>query len=238
MTNQDDSIHVLIHASELLTGEGVRRKDGRRVREEDLGRIQDGAIVYSVKTVPYFDFLTAKKGMKVVSDKILWVGESSALPEKYKNYPIFDLGGKNAVIPGLIDCHTHLIFSGNRAHEFAARCGGASYQEIAEAGGGIQTTVNATRDATEDELFSLGRARIEEAHRFGIRTLEVKSGYGLSLESELKILRVVKKLQEATPEVTLVPTFLGAHSFPRELSREDYLELLMNEMLPAVVSDK
>lgn len=238
MVNHDDSVHVLLHASELLTGEGVRRKDGRRIQEEDLGRIQDGAIAYSVKTVPYFDFSTGKKGMKVVSDKILWVGESNSLPEEYRAFPIFDLDGKNAVIPGLIDCHTHLVFSGNRAHEFAARCGGASYEEIAKAGGGIQTTVNATREASEEELFSLGRARIEEAHRFGIRTIEVKSGYGLTLESELKILRTIRRLQEATPEVTLIPTFLGAHDFPRELSRENYINLLITEMLPAVASEK
>jgi imidazolonepropionase len=230
----DDRVHVLLHASEVLTGVGVAEKRGRRPVEEDLGRIEDGGVAYSVKTVPYVDPITGKKGMKVVADKILWVGKSDDLPAEYKNGPIFDLDRKNAVIPGLIDCHTHLVFAGNRAGEFAERCGGASYAEIAARGGGIQTTVNATREATEDELFKLGRARIEEAHRFGVRTIEVKSGYGLTLESELKILRVVKKLSEATPEMTIVPTFLGAHAFPKETTREAYLKDLTENQIPAV----
>jgi imidazolonepropionase len=234
----DDRVHVIRHASELLTGEGIRRKDGRRLVENDLGRIEDGAMAYSVKTVPYVDFATGKKGMKVVSEKILWIGKSDDLPPEYANAPIFDLDGKNAVMPGLVDCHTHLIFAGNRASEFAARCGGATYAEIAAAGGGIQTTVTATREATEEELYRLGRARVEEAHRYGVRTIEAKSGYGLSEESELKVLRVLKRLQEATPEMTIVPTFLGAHDFPKGVSRETYLDNLVNSQLPAVAKEK
>jgi imidazolonepropionase len=232
-----DRVHVLLHASELLTGEGVRRKDGRKPAEEDLGRIVDGAMAYSTKTVPYTDFVTGKKGMKVVADKILWVGKSEDLPTEYSRAPIFDLGGRNAVLPGLIDCHTHLVFSGNRAAEFAARCGGATYDEIAAKGGGIQTTVRATREASEEELFSLARGRIEEAHRFGIRTIEAKSGYGLDSETEIKLLRVVKRLQEATPEITIVPTFLGAHDFPKDQSRESYLKELMDVQLPRVIEE-
>ena len=234
----EDRVHVLLHASELLTGEGIRRKDGRKPAESDLGRIEDGAMAYSVKTVPYADFTTGKKGMKVVADQILWTGKSDDLPAEYADSPIFNLDRKNAVMPGLVDCHNHLIFAGNRAGEFAARCGGASYTEIAAAGGGIQTTVRATREASEEELFRLGRARIEEAHRFGIRTLEAKSGYGLSLEAELKVLRVVKRLQEATPEMTIVPTFLGAHDFPKDVPRAEYLENLVREQLPAVAREK
>ncbi len=232
-----DRFHVLRHASELLTGVGVRIKDGRRPLEADLGRIEDGAMAYSVKTVAYFDFATGKKGMKVVADQVVWIGKSDALPAEYAECPIFDLDGKNAVMPGLVDCHTHLVFAGDRAGEFAARCGGATYAEIAAGGGGIQTTVRATRDASEGELFRLARARIEEAHRYGIRTIEVKSGYGLSEEAELKVLRVVRRLQEATPEMTIVPTFLGAHDFPKEVSRADYLENLIAAQLPAVARE-
>ncbi len=232
-----DPVHVLRHASELLTGEGVRRKDGRRPLEEDLGRIEDGAMAYSVKTVPYEDFSTGKTGMKVVADKVLWTGKSDDLPTEYASAPIFDLDGKHAIMPGMIDCHTHLVFAGNRASEFAARCGGATYESIAAAGGGIQTTVHATREASEEELFRLGRARIEEAHRYGIRTIEAKSGYGLTLESELKILRVLRKLQAATPEITIVPTFLGAHDFPKDLSRDAYIAQILGEHLPAVTNE-
>jgi imidazolonepropionase len=141
-------------------------------------------------------------------------------------------------MPGLVDCHTHLVFAGDRAGEFAARCGGASYAEIAAQGGGVRTTVRATREASEDELFRLARTRIEDAHRFGIRTIEAKSGYGLDLETELKVLRVVKRLQAATPELTIVPTFLGAHDFPEDVSREAYLDDLVTKQLPAVAREK
>lgn len=233
----EDRVHVLTHISELLTGEGVRRKDGRHPGETDLGRIEDGAMAYSVKTAPYVDSNTGKKGMRVVADKVLWTGKTDELPSEYAECPNFDLDGRNAVIPGLIDCHTHLVFAGDRAGEFASRCGGASYADIAAAGGGITTTVNATRGASEDDLFSLGRARIEEAHRFGIRTIEAKSGYGLSEESELKVLRVIKRLQEATPEMTIVPTFLGAHDFPKEFTRAEYIENLINVQLPSVARE-
>ncbi|MBC7385730.1 MAG: imidazolonepropionase [Cryobacterium sp.] len=228
---------ILLHASELLTGAGIRAKDGRHPKEEDLGRIPNGALVYSTKTVSYTDFTTGKSGKKVVGDKILWVGESEALPSEYSGSPVFDLYGRNAIMPGLIDCHTHLVFAGNRASEFAARCGGASYADIAASGGGIQTTVNATRNATEEELFRLARARVEDAHRYGIRTIEAKSGYGLSLETELKILRVVKRLQEATPELEIIPTFLGAHDFPKGADREAYLIEILDEQLPAVARE-
>lgn len=230
----DDRVHVILHASELLTGEGIRRKDGRRPAEGDIGRIEDGAMAYSVKTVPYIDPATGKKGVREVADRVLWTGKSADLPPEYSGSPVFDLDGKKAVIPGLVDCHTHLVFAGDRAGEFAARCGGASYAEIAAAGGGIQTTVHATREASEDELFRIARARLEEAYRFGIRTLEAKSGYGLTEESELKILRVIARLREAAPEMTIVPTYLGAHDFPKEVSRAEYLENIIRVQLPEV----
>jgi imidazolonepropionase len=234
----EERVQVLLHASEILTGEGVRRKDGRSVAEEDLGRIEDGALVYSTKTVPYTDFANGKKGMKVVGDRILWIGKSDDVPAEYLNgSPIFDLDGKNAVLPGLVDCHTHLVFAGDRASEFAARCGGATYEEIAEKGGGIQTTVRATREASEEDLFRSARARVEEAHRFGIRTIEAKSGYGLSVEAEMKCLRVVRRLQEATPEMTIISTFLGAHDFPKERTREEYLDDLVDVMLPEIAAN-
>jgi imidazolonepropionase len=233
----DERIQVLLHASELLTGEGVRRKGGRRPVESDLGRIEDGALVYSTKTVPAGDLASGRKAMKVVGDRILWVGKSDDLPAEYRDSPTFDLDGKNAVMPGLVDCHTHLVFAGDRASEFAERCGGATYEEIAAKGGGIQTTVRATREASEDELFTLGRQRLEEAHRFGVRTIEAKSGYGLSKESELKVLRVIARLREATPEMTIVPTYLGAHDFPKDRSREEYLREILDEALPEVAAN-
>lgn len=208
---------VLIHASEILTGAGVRAKDGRQPLEEDLGRIEDGALVHD-------------------GTKILWVGKSSDLPEEYAKTPKRNLAKKHAVIPGLIDCHTHLVFAGDRASDFARRCGGTSYQEIAAEGGGILRTVAATRAATEDELFVSAMERLDEAYRHGVRTLEMKSGYGLDFETEMKVLRVGKRLQDQRKDMTLVSTFLGAHDFPKEKSREEYLREITDRMLPAVAS--
>ncbi len=219
--------HALIHASEVLTGAGVRSKDGRRVVEEDLGRIKDGAVVYSVKRV----------GKKALPDRIEWVGPTSKLPAKYARAKKRDLKGKQAIVPGLVDCHNHLIFAGDRASEFAERCGGATYEQIAAKGGGIVTTVRATREASEAELLRLAVARARESYRYGVRTLEIKSGYGLSMEAELKILRVAKKLEAVMPEMTFVRTFLGAHAFPTDRSREEYLADL-HAMIDRVAREK
>src|SRR4051794_13392317 len=111
---------VITHASEILTGVGVRLKDGRRIQEEDLGRIVDGALVYKTK----------RKGKVVIPDRIEWVGPTAALPKKWLRTKHKNLALKRAITPGLVDCHNHLIFAGDRANEFAARCGGATYEEI------------------------------------------------------------------------------------------------------------
>ncbi|MBI4238542.1 MAG: imidazolonepropionase [Deltaproteobacteria bacterium] len=173
-------------------------------------------------------------------DRIEWVGPEAELPRdaEHLRSTAIDAGGR-AVLPGLVDSHTHLIFAGSRATEFVQRARGVSYQAIAEAGGGILSTVAATRAATEEQLFELGRARVAEAMRHGTTTLEIKSGYGLDLATELKILRVVRQLQVDTP-IQLVPTFMGAHTVPAEwrTDRARYLALLCEEMLPAVAEAK
>ena len=219
---------VLTHASEMITGKNIRIKDGRNIEESDLCSVSDGALVYSVK----------KLGGKEIPHKIEWVGKTSDLPKKYLKSPKKNLQGKNAIIPGLIDCHTHLVFAGDRSQEFSARCAGATYQEIAVSGGGIAATVKATRNATEEELERLAVARVRESFSFGVRTLEIKSGYGLSFESEVKILKVIQKLKKKFPEMTLVPTFLGAHDFPKDKKRETYIEEIITEMLPAIAQKK
>ncbi len=215
-----------VHASEILTGRGVRKKDGRKIKEEDLGRIPDGAIVCSLKKI----------GKRTVPDRIEWVGPTSSLPKKWgvEEIETVDLQNRRALIPGLVDCHTHLIFAGDRSEEFAARCAGATYQEIARQGGGIQRTVAATRDATSKDLERLASQRLREADSFGVRTLEIKSGYGLSLESELKILQVIPRLRQKFPQMKIKSTFLGAHAFPSDLSRQAYLDELIYKMLPEV----
>src|SRR4051812_4652249 len=112
---------AIIHASEILTGAGIRMKDGRGINDEDLGRIRDGALVYSTK----------KAGTKEIPDRVEWVGPSASLPKKWARLRKTDLKLQKAVVPGFVDCHNHLIFAGDRSDEFAMRCGGASYQTIA-----------------------------------------------------------------------------------------------------------
>ena len=144
---------------------------------------------------------------------------------------VFDVGGR-IILPGFIDAHTHPVFGGNRANEFEMRSKGLGYQEIAASGGGIRSSVRATRAATEEELLEQAKRHAIWFLKNGTTTIEAKSGYGLTTEDELKMLRVIQRLGEETP-LTCVPTFLGAHSFPDELSREEYVELLLNEMLAA-----
>ncbi|WP_319467869.1 imidazolonepropionase [uncultured Pseudodesulfovibrio sp.] len=147
------------------------------------------------------------------------------------NAEILDASNR-AVVPGFVDCHTHLIFSGNRADEFAMRTAGATYEDIAAQGGGIARTVNATREASKSELKELARQRLHRAVRQGTTTMEVKTGYGLDPATEFKMLEVIAELNEEHP-VDLIPTFLGAHSVPKSMSKEDYITQV-REMLPEV----
>lgn len=140
-------------------------------------------------------------------------------------------------LPGFVDPHTHLVFGGWRAEEFEARLRGKSYKEIAEAGGGILATVKATREASEDDLYKWALERLKEMVFWGTTTVEIKSGYGLSPEAELKILRVIKKLGESKL-ATVVPTFLGAHSVPKEKDKSSYIKELIDETILMVAEKR
>jgi imidazolonepropionase len=151
---------------------------------------------------------------------------------------VVDAGGR-VVMPGFVDAHTHPVFAGTRAGEFEERAAGATYQEIAARGGGIQSTVRTTRAATLDELVAAGKRYADWFLRTGTTTVEAKSGYGLTTEDELKILRAIKRLDSENP-LRYVPTFLGAHDVPPEYKprREEYVSLLVDEMLPRVAAEK
>lgn len=146
----------------------------------------------------------------------------------------YDCGGK-WITPALIDCHTHLVYVGNRAHEFELRLQGASYEEIAQKGGGILSTVKATRDADENTLYAVALARLDILRREGIAGIEIKSGYGLDLDSERKMLRVATRLRDETG-LRVQRSFLGAHAFPPEYKNraDDYIAMLCDEMIPAL----
>ncbi|MPY25651.1 imidazolonepropionase [Shewanella sp. YLB-07] len=174
----------------------------------------------------------------VKEGKIAWVGPRSELPEfDVLSTPVYR-GKGGWITPGLIDAHTHLVFAGSRANEFELRLQGASYEEIARSGGGIISTVKACREASEAELFELGRKRLNALAKEGVTTVEIKSGYGLDTETELKLLRVARELGKHH-HVDVKTTFLGAHAIPPEYKDdvEGYVDLVINEMLPAVIEE-
>lgn len=210
---------AVINCSQLVTLAGpARPRVGVELRE--LSIINNGALLVR-------DGRIEKAGRKQEIEQLITA-----------DYETVDAGGR-VVMPGFVDAHTHAVFAGNRAGEFEERSQGATYQEIAARGGGIQSTVNATRAATTDELVHAGRRYADWFLRTGTTTVEAKSGYGLALEDELKILRAFKRLDRETP-LRYVATFLGAHSIPIEYKnrRDEYVKLLIDEMLPRVAEER
>ncbi|HEY8506556.1 MAG TPA: imidazolonepropionase [Gemmataceae bacterium] len=181
------------------------------------------------------DVAVVEDGALVIRDGVIdWVGPTSELPPLPPDAEVIDATGK-VVSPGLIDSHTHLVFAGTREDEFEQRLRGLSYQEIAARGGGINASVRHVRQAAREELKVLARRRLDRLLSLGVTTVEVKSGYGLTVADELKCLEVIAELNAEGP-LELVPTFLGAHAVPPEFrdDREGYLRLLTGEMLPEV----
>jgi imidazolonepropionase len=210
---------LITNCKQLITLAGPHRlRVGTELR--DLSIIEDGAMLVRVGRI----------------DRIGSRAEIESTIEA--DTKVLDAGGR-VVLPGFVDAHTHPVFAGNRADEFEERALGATYEEIAARGGGIQSTVNHTRAATLEQLVSAGKRYAQWFLRCGTTTIEAKSGYGLSLEDELKILRAIKQLDEESA-LRYVPTFFGAHSIPSEYrSRRDaYLSLIIDEMLPRVAQEK
>jgi len=184
------------------------------------------------------DYGVIEDGVIAVADgEIAWIGPRAELPENTVG-STRSLGGR-WVTPALIDCHTHLVFAGDRSGEFEERLRGASYEDIARAGGGIMSTVRATRDASADELYANALPRVQALAAEGVGTIEIKSGYGLNIESELKMLSVARQLGEAT-DVTIRTTLLAAHTVPPEFKdkADAYIDLICEELLPEVVAGK
>lgn len=207
---------ALLHASQLVTLAGPRHpRVGKELSE--LGIIREGGIL-------------------IRDGKVDIVGPSDEIEKKSGDAELVDLGGRVA-LPGFVDAHTHLVFGGNRLDDFERRARGETYEQIAKAGGGIWSTVEKTRAASEDQLFEAAEKRVGWFLKCGTTTIEAKSGYGLTLEDELKILRVIWRLNDGTP-LTIVPTFLGAHAVPRETSPDKYVDLVIDEMLPRVAEEK
>ena len=172
-----------------------------------------------------------KAAMVVSGGKVDWVGTETDLPEDYAGAARVDLEGKG-ILPALVDSHTHLIWAGDRIHEYEQRSRGESYEAILEAGGGIYNTVEATQAASEEELLELAIARAKVFLKGGVATLEVKSGYGLEPEHELKMLRVARSLKTHVPQ-RIVPTLL-AHVIPKGWRRNDYVTMFCQDLIPEV----
>ncbi len=200
------------HASRIWTNACIAT-----MQDSGLGLIEHGALAVS-------------------GDRVVWVGPMETLPAALRCDDEVDCAGA-LLTPGLIDCHTHLVFAGNRAQEFEMRLNGASYEEIARAGGGILSTVRQTRAASDAQLSSHSEPRLRTLMEEGVTTIEIKSGYGLDTEPELKMLRVARQLGERNA-VSVITTFLGAHALPPEFDgRADaYIEHVCGEMLPAVAA--
>lgn len=197
----------------LLTLENAARKKGRRIQGKDLSAITDAALA-------------------IVDGCVAYAGPSKNLPRSLsRGAQIEDLKGAT-VLPAFLESHTHLIFAGNRAGEFERRNQGESYQSIAKSGGGILSTVRATRAARLEDLVKGGQPRVERFLRQGVTTIEVKSGYGLTIEDEFKMLRAAKKLKRAR----IVPTFLGAHAIPPEAkgSADKWVNEIIEKALPTL----
>ena len=181
----------------------------------------------------------ADGGLRVRDGKIVAVGTRAEIEEACSaDTEIADAGGR-IVLPGFVDAHTHPVFAGNRAGEFERRVEGATYAEIAASGGGIRSTVRQTREAADEALLAAGRRYADWFLRGGTTTVEAKSGYGLSTESEMKILQTIRRL-DTDGRLRYVPTFLGAHEVPDEFRGriDDYVDLVIHEMLPRIAEDK
>lgn len=214
---------LITDISSLVTVDSKGRLYKKGNQMQEIGEIKDGAV--------FFD------------ETIIWVGTAGEAAKKIQSgeiipEKIISAKGKT-ILPGFCDSHTHIVFAGNRSGEFARRLRGATYQEIAAEGGGILTTMKATRSAGIDELAENGRKLAKSALKYGTTSIEIKSGYGLTTESEINQLKAAEILKNELP-MNIKVTFMGAHDFPAEYqnNREKYIDLLIDEMLPKVAEGK
>lgn len=202
---------VYNNISQLLTLEGAHLKDGRKLQEADLSIIEEASIV--------------------VDESIIhWVGKTYDLPADYQKLPNIDLTGL-IVTPEIVDSHTHLVFGGNRSFEYGLRLKGASYEEIAAAGGGILHTANKTIHLSEDDIFKTACERVERIHSYGVGTIEIKSGYGLNYEAEYKLSKVIDRLKKYfSPRIQIINTYVAAHAVPKKF--DSSIEFIKEVVIP------
>jgi imidazolonepropionase len=204
---------------------------------KELLQVRDSSIL-KVSGAEMAVLPTIKNAFLVIEDNLITdFGSMDALPEIHMDKTI-DATGK-IVLPSWCDSHTHIVYAGNREQEFVDRINGLSYEEIANRGGGILNSAKKLNETSEEEIYQQSKARLEEVMRLGTGAVEIKSGYGLTVEGELKMLRVIQRLAQNYP-VTIKATFLGAHAFPLEFkeNHQGYINLIINEMLPEIAKNK
>lgn len=204
---------IYTHLNQLVTLKSAHLKDGRKLKPVDLDILENGAIVFN-------------------QDQIVWVGLTDDIPHEYLSAPCSNLSGY-VLTPEIVDSHTHLVFGGDRAQEYADRLNGTSYEEIAKKGGGILFTMNETLALSAEDLFLMAKERVEKIHSYGVGTIEIKSGYGLSFEKEKQLSLVIDRLKKYFhPSIQIFNTYLAAHDVPRNFqSSDDYLNQVVLPLL-------
>ncbi len=207
---------VYENINQCLTLKGVADKKGKHTTEEDLGIIENASAV-----------------VDGAQDKFVWIGKAGEMPEMYDDVVNRYSSDGEIWLPELVECHTHLIYGGHRHRDYALRCKGKTYQEIAAGGGGILTTIQATRETSLSDLKEAALVELERFQKYGVGVVEIKTGYGLSLESELKLLDCIEELRNDT-SVRLVATFMPAHAVPPEFKGrgDDYVKAIVEEWIP------
>ncbi len=213
-------IKVYRNFSQIVTLANALKKDGRNLTPQDLSIIENGTIVFD-------------------GTKILWVGKDGDLPEKYQNIPPTDFDNK-ILVPELVDSHTHLVFGGDRSLEYSMRLNGSTYEEIRKAGGGIVATMKATDNYSKEDLLEISSERIEQIYSYGIGTIEIKSGYGLTLEKEKEISLIIHELKKKFQgKVNIFNTYMAAHAVPKGYSSShEYMEKTVIPLLRDLATHK
>jgi len=207
------SLKAFRNFSQIVTLENAYKKDGRHLLPEDLSIIENASIVFD-------------------SEEIVWVGEDSTIPSEFQSVPFEDFTGKT-LLPELVDSHTHLVFDGDRSSEYSMRLNGADYQAIANAGGGILSTMKATNESSADQLFEDAVARVERIYSYGVGTIEIKSGYGLNYEKEKECSLIIERLKDHFEgRVQISNTYMAAHAVPKEYkTSNDYINKVVIPLL-------
>lgn len=207
------SLKAFRNFAQAVTLNEAHKKDGRNLTPSDLSIIENASIVFD-------------------SDEIKWIGKDTELPTEYIGISSEDFTGKT-LLPELVDCHTHLVFGGDRSSEYSMRLNGADYQEIANAGGGILSTMKATNEASADELLQSAISRVERIHSFGVGTIEVKSGYGLNFDKEYECSKIIHRLKNHFKgKVQIINTYMAAHAVPKtSSSSNEYLNSVVIPLL-------